>query len=368
MAQYELSIGSGEFWARAAQDIAVARRRVLIQAMTWEGDAAGLPVAQALSQSAAHDRRALVDDYSRHVLNDTFLSLSRDPALMAEAQTTWAMFDGLLATGVGVRVTNPIGRNPLNYPKRNHKKLLVMDDIAWIGGINFSDHNFAWHDMMLRVQDAALADWLVGQFDADWRGEPAFARSSFPGGITLLSLDGATNSAGFSAIMDVFDGANRSIEVVSAYPTEPFMGAFARAAARGVAVTIHTPRPNNKPIVRDYLLGFAPRHDITLRLLPDMTHVKAALVDDEVLLLGSTNFDFVSYRLNNDYAAIIRNRALVTDFERLLLEPARQAGLTPLPGEGDGWRAAKAAAMLGAAEALITPMAHHARIMEWRRP
>ena len=176
MPRFELHVGSAAFWSRAAQDISAARRRVLIQAMTFEGDAAGLAVAGVIQASAAVDRRILVDDYTRHVINDTFLDRSDDPALRAEAEATWAMFGSLRDDGVGVRVTNPMAGSWLRYPLRNHKKLLVMDEAAWIGGINFSDHNFAWADMMLRIEDAAVADWLAETFAADWMGSPQAAR------------------------------------------------------------------------------------------------------------------------------------------------------------------------------------------------
>ena len=47
-----------------------ARRRLLVQAMTFEGDAAGLAVAGAIAGSAAADRRVLVDSYSRFFIGD----------------------------------------------------------------------------------------------------------------------------------------------------------------------------------------------------------------------------------------------------------------------------------------------------------
>ena len=59
--RFELLVGSVAFWQRAGQDIAAARRRVLVQAMTFEGDAAGQSVARAVADSSAADRRVLVD-------------------------------------------------------------------------------------------------------------------------------------------------------------------------------------------------------------------------------------------------------------------------------------------------------------------
>jgi cardiolipin synthase len=366
--RYELLVGSGDFWARAEADIAQANRRVLVQAMTFEGDAAGLAVADAIGTSFASDRRVLVDDYSRHNLNDSFLAFSNDAALQAEAISTWDMFDRLVAQGAGVRVTNPVGRNPLRFPARNHKKLLVMDNVAWIGGINFSDHNYDWHDIMLRIEDPAVTEWLAQEFEADWIGKPAYRRAQFGDELGLLSLGGVGNQAAYREVLDLFARARGSIEMLSAYPTMPFTDEMARAAARGVKVTLHTPRPNNKPIVRDYLLGFAPKVGIELRLIDYMTHVKAALIDGEILLIGSSNFDFISYHLQNEFVALLRDRELIADVVARLLEPAREQGVQPRPEEMRGWAPRKAAVSLNFANALFSKLKHGRRVMEWKRP
>lgn len=368
MPRYELHIGSAEFWRRAAQDIAGARRRVLIQAMTFEADAAGQAVAEAIAGSAADDRRILVDDYTRHVINDTFLRSSRDPDLMAEAVATWAMFDTLQASGAQVRVTNPIAGNWLRYPLRNHKKLLVMDDVAWIGGINFSDHNFAWHDMMLRLEGADVADWLAGAFDVDWTGKPRSDRRNFGETFELLSLSGHDNARHFAPLLARLTEARETIEVISAYPTFPFTDALVTAARRGVAVTLYTPRPNNKPIVRDYLLARTRGTGIAVRLLPQMTHVKAALIDGEELIAGSSNFDFVSYRTSADYVATLRSPALITEAEARLFAPIRALAELVRPEDMPGWRGRRAALSLRIADAVIARLRHREHIAPWSSP
>ena len=361
----ELLVGSTAFWERCSADVRNAQQRVLIQAMTFEGDAAGLSVAEAIGHSLASDRRVLVDDYTRQVINDTFLALTRKPAIHAEARATSAMFDRLLRQGTGVRVTNPIGRNPLRYALRNHKKLLVIDDVAWLGGINFSDHNFAWHDMMVRVEHRWLANWLAGEFDRDWRGEGGSASAEI-GGATLLSMDGADNPAGFAPLIDAFAGACRSLEVVSAYPTFQFVDAMGRAAKAGAEVTLYTPRPNNKPIIRDYLLGVAEAAGIRIRLTPMMTHAKAALIDGEALVVGSSNFDFVSYRANAEYVAVLRDAALIAEFREHVLFPLQACSTTPLPADRSALRSFGARLGLKAADRAIAMLSHGPRIAEWK--
>ena len=368
MPNYELHVGSAAFWRRASADIAAARRRVLIQAMTFEGDAAGRPVAAAIATSGAVDRRVLVDDYTRHVINDTFVALSRDPLIHAEAAATGAMFEELQFAGVGVRVTNPIDGSPLRYPLRNHKKLVVADDAVWLGGINFSDHNFLWHDAMVRIEGKPVADWLGARFEADWLGEPNRAEVKFGDELAILSFDGSGNPAGFAELLTMLRTARHRVELISAYPTFPFVDALAEAAGGGAEVAVYTPRPNNKPIVRDYLLKAARRERIGIGLLPEMTHVKAALIDGRTLVMGSCNFDFVSHRVSAEYVVVIRAPEMLLAAEQSLFGPARALAIKAEGSEGPAWRGLRARAALRCADMLMGRLASGRRVAEWSPP
>ncbi|WP_296677209.1 phosphatidylserine/phosphatidylglycerophosphate/cardiolipin synthase family protein [Novosphingobium sp.] len=364
----ELLVGAAAFWDRAKADMAAASRRVLVQAMTFEADAAGRSVADAVLAASAADRRVLVDDYTRNVINDTMLPLPfRPAAVKQEAADTLAMFGDMAAQGVGVRITNPVLGHPLRYPLRNHKKLLVLDDAAYIGGINFSDHNFAWHDLMLRIQSPAMADWLAADFAADWAGRPMAAKAAF-GPIELISFDGdgARNAALFEPLLDLVRGAKRSVDMISAYPTMPFVAAFAQAARAGARATIYTSAASNKPVVRDYLIGVAGTAGVELRLTPDMTHAKALLIDGETLLLGSSNFNFASYRTSSDYVAVLRDPALIAAFERELLGPARENAMAAAELKIPAWRKLRGRLALEFADAALARLRHGpVRVIDW---
>lgn len=367
MAEFSLLVGADAFWREAARDIAASRRRVLVQAMTFEGDSVGQAVAATLIEAEASDRRVLVDDYTRHVINDRMLLTTRDPAIRAEAEATHRMFCRLMDEQVGVRITQPIEGWPLRYPCRNHKKLLVADDAAWIGGVNFSEHNFAWPDMMVRIGNPQVADWLASQFEADWQGRSEPAMREFAGGLTLLSLSGSGNPAGYAPVLDLFAGARRSLEVISPYPTFPFVEAMARAAARGAQVVLYTPRANNKPVVRDYVLRAARRRGIIVSLLPEMGHTKAALVDGETLVCGSTNFDFVSARTSAEFVATIRDGALIAAAEEHLFGPARNMAEPLHDADHRPWRALYASAALRIADSLIARLPRRPHTVPWPR-
>ena len=327
----QLLVGSDAFWTRAAGDMGRAQRRLFVQAMTFEGDSVGMRVAAAISASPAADRRVLVDSYTRLVVSDRLVCspsglLSGD--LRAEVRATKAMFKALSGAGVGVRWTNPLGACFWRYPARNHKKLIVADDVAYIGGINFSEHNFAWRDFMLRLEGEAAARFLADDFEATYRGAPRPSSRDF-GELRLHCLDGRANAVAFGEILRLIGEAQSSITVVSPYLTFPFTDALAGAARRGAEVRVLTPLANNKPIVRAYLLHAARKAGIAVHLLPRMTHEKGILIDGRCLVVGSSNFDFVSLAAEEELLAVTTERTLIEDFTGRILAPALAEALPP---------------------------------------
>lgn len=318
-----LCVGAPAFWARASGDIAAARRRVFVQAMTFEGDAAGLAVAEAIAASPAADRRVLVDGYTEVNLNDTALSRRalRHPALAAEKASTDAMFRRLAAQGVPVRVTNRVDRPPTNYPARDHRKLVLADDVAYIGGINFSDHNYLWPDLMLRIEGAGAAAFLAAGFEATFAGRPRAARAELDG-LILLTVDGRSNTEGFAPVFDLIAGARDQIDLVSPYVTEPFLSALGAARRRGVRVRLFTPLANNKPTVRNALFHVARRLHLQIVAGPVMSHLKGLLVDGAALVLGSSNLDFASLAAEAETLAIVRDQMVIADFQACVIAPA----------------------------------------------
>jgi cardiolipin synthase len=331
--RYELLVGSQKFWRRAEADLKAARRSILVQALTFEGDATGLDLAEVLKRSKAQDRRVLVDDFTRMVVNDSFVRSPRyltDPAFQAEVRATGRMFRALEDHSVRVRTTNPLRGNPLRYGLRNHKKLIVADDVAYIGGMNFSDHNFAWHDMMLRIEGREAVAFLAADFQSTWDGGARLKRQSF-GDLDLSCLDGRTNDAGFLPLFQAIAEARRQITVVSPYLSFPFIDHLGAAARRGIPVEVLTPLPNNKPLVRNYLLAACERAGLSVRLTSKMSHLKAILLDKELLALGSSNFDFPSYYSMEEFLALIRNPSLVASFQAEVLVSMRATAAAAPP-------------------------------------
>ena len=191
---------------------------------------------------------------------------------------------------------------------------------------------------MVRIADKGAADFLARDFEATWCGKARAGRHQGDG-FAIHALDGRSNREGFEPLLAAIGGARRSIQLVSPYVTFPFLDALGEAATRGVRVEIVTPVDNNKRALRDYLLAEAHRLGILVRLLPTMTHAKALLIDESLLVMGSSNFDFVSWLALEEYLLFSTDPALIASLRQDLIEPAFAEAEQQLPYVPSGPRA-----------------------------
>ena len=320
----ELLLGAETFWTRLREDLGQARRRAWLQTFTFEGDRAGTRLGRAIEGCAAADRRLLVDSYSllyhsdRIILGPAWL----DRAMRLEVSLTHRWVRRLRSGGVQVRFGNPIGPMLTGILRRNHKKLALFDErIAYVGGINFSDHNFAWHDMMLRIESEQLNHVLALDFLGSWAGCPNTWDVDIDG-LRVISVSGRGNRWAFKPLVDAIGAARSTIDVVSAYLSYPFTSYLAAAAARGVRVRVITPADNNKPNLSRHIIERGHRHKFEVfQYEGGMNHMKAMLIDSEHLVVGSSNFDFMGITLLEEHLVLTRKRDLVEAFRESVWEP-----------------------------------------------
>lgn len=335
----EILVDGPAFWRRLERDIARARTRVYVQTLSFEGDDAGLGLTRALLACAAPDVRLLVDSFSRFWHSDRFIYLPQNllrPSLRREVAATRGAVHQLRHAGVAVRFCNPVGRFLQRLPARDHRKVIVVDDVAYIGGINFSDHNFEWHDLMVRLPDAAIADGLAAEYEAAWEGRAATPHRRF-GGTEVFLVDGRCNPQTLEPLLERIRGARRSVDVISPYLTFPFCDALRIAAARGTHVRILSPATNNRGFLRRYMQWESRRSGFDLRLYTGpMSHLKAMLIDDEALILGSSNFDWLTHRHQGEILAVFTDPALIARFREQVLVPDFEHSRLP-DGEVNDW-------------------------------
>lgn len=322
----EILIGSGNFWDRLRADMLAAETKVHIQAMTFEGDSVGQAVFDALKASPATDKFLCVDNFSNVVISDDFIRGRRwllDAEFRDEVRITRQIFSDARPNNIGLFFTNPMGFLFHKYPHRNHKKLMLVDGhIAYVGGINFSEHNFEWHDIMLRIEDSELAAHLAFDYQQTISAKNQSRRDKI-GETDVFILDGYRSRGLYEELFEILRTAKKSIKVISPYITWPFLDVIGEQAKNGVDVRIISPQANNKKLLKYYLQYQQSQYPFSIFMYEKkMSHLKAILVDDEVLIMGSTNFDFASYFLEQEYCFVLRDKALVASFKEKVVEDA----------------------------------------------
>jgi cardiolipin synthase len=320
--------GSGEFMVELEFYSKSAANRFFVQVMTFEGDRAGKQLIELMIASPAHEKLLVVDHYSDVVVNDTLLHLPPgifNKSVWNEQEETQKLLNYAKENGIIVARTNPVGWFYARYPFRNHKKCIVIDDQIFTGGINFSDHNFAWHDMMIRLHSSDLAE--VASFDIRQNSKGIKTAGIFESDdLSVVYLNRYSESE-YGKIFSWIRQAKKSITVLSPYLSEPFLSVMKSISDR-VMINIVIPGQNNKGIFTEYLKRESRFGWFNLFEFPDvMSHLKAILIDDDHLIFGSSNFDFISYLFEEEIIVKTTSSQTIGEFKETILNPLLNSSL-----------------------------------------
>lgn len=228
------------------------------------------------------------------------------------------------------RVNFPQLANRINW--RNHRKLVVIDrETGYIGGMNIADRyvyggddGAPWRDTHFRIK-GDIVEALAYSFVVDWNFKNNAETMEFPKfkknrlknstGMQLIS-SGPTDSWDSLALCfhRAISGATRSIYIQSPYflPTDALQHALEAAALSKIDVRIMIPGHNDSK-----MLQYAANSYITQCLKvgikvyqynPGMLHAKAIIIDEDIVIAGSTNFDYRSFENNFECSLIIYDK------------------------------------------------------------
>jgi cardiolipin synthase len=237
---------------------------------------------------------------------------------------------------------------------RNHRKLLIVDGtLAFVGGINVGVENSerlsgpnSIHDVHFRVEgpvvrvvmDAFARDWNftteeVLDDDCWWpQLEPkgtVFARGVRSGpDADLYKIELILGAA--------LNLAQKRIRIVTPYflPDARLQFAIQEAVLRGVEVQIVLPAVSDQHVMdwamRGQLRFFRHVKASFFTSPPPFDHSKLCTVDGEWSLVGSSNWDTRSLRLNFEFDLEITDRALTARLDAMIDEKiARGKKISP---------------------------------------
>ncbi|MBD3728302.1 MAG: cardiolipin synthase [Sphingomonadales bacterium] len=292
-----------------------ARRQVRVLVYIFADDTVGRQVIAALA--AARKRGVTVQ-----VMFDAFGSRRwRRPVLAA-----------LRSAGIDARACylyNPLAGGTGRLDRRNHRKITVIDDeVAFMGSQNLVARDFrpgvVNHELVLRIE-GPLAAQLGAQFAADWigdgGGDPGWP--TVPGAVAgtmaaqlLPSGPGERDEAYTLLLSRLLQEARHEVLIVSPYTVldEGLQLAVATAAMRGVAVTLLVSAVVDQPLVnlaQEAGYGSLMAAGVTIRRFEQgLLHAKYVLVDRERVVLGTSNADIRSLRINAEISLVSEDRTL----------------------------------------------------------
>lgn len=319
----DVLVDATEFMQHFSAKALQAKHSLYVQAMTFEGDVAGKALIDIMKRSPAKDKRLCIDSYSKYVVNDQFVfgaTWFKPEAFRQELQAGEELLKEAAAAGVQVKFTNPMKWMPWRYPCRNHKKMVVIDEeTAYIGGINFSDHNFAWHDCMLVWDNAELGTALAEDFRCTWNGTNQSAVLDL-GQARLFLLNGAKSRQEYQRLFSLIGNAKKELIIFSPYISDPLLAYLRKHVSRQVEIQIIAPADNNKSIFKHYLHKEISNGYFRLfQYRKQMSHLKAILVDDDLLILGSSNYDFASYYFEQEVVVAVKDKEVIDAFRQKVL-------------------------------------------------
>jgi len=331
-----------ELYTDMLEHVRAAHTSVRLECYIFGNDGIGGEFAEALMERARAGVRVQL-----HL--DAFGSL---PFAMSE----WP--GQLREAGVELRWFNPwrITRL-LSLNRRNHRKLLVVDDEkAWLGGFNLHEESSrryhdvqCWRDTHLRM-DGRLASEAAEFFDRLWRGErrwqPATPDES---GTYLVSNQNLRQLHRFRRLLKLrMRNARRRIWLTTPYfmPDHATQKAMAEAARRGIDVRLLTPFKTDQRIAQwAARAAYAKLLEAGARIYeyrPRILHAKTAVIDDDWCTIGTANLNYRSFFVNYELNLISDCKALAMALAEIFeqdLEDSREVTERAWKRRGWTWRA-----------------------------
>lgn len=303
-----------ELYAAMLESIRGARRTVQMESYLFVNDEIGREFAAALAGRA---------------------QAGVDVRLHLDAAGAWGNGSALLGQhlrerGVEVKWFHRWSwRRPLRYNRRNHRKLLVVDDLlAYVGGFNIhleSSRRF-YGDTRWRDTHAAISGVLVLDaaklFDVVWHGHRHWMPTQNGNANLIPNHTGKCRHGIRCHYSDAFAGARKRINLTTPYfvPDLLMQQRLMNAARRGVDVRLLVPSQSDVPLVnwaaQAFYAALIAAGVRVYEYLPRMLHAKTIVIDGRWSVIGTANFDYRSFFLNYELILAVREAGFCAQLER----------------------------------------------------
>ena len=294
-------VENGSVFDALERDIQRARSSVNIVTYIWRGD--GEP-----SERIGRALLARRSGVACRIVIDPFGSLKFSRSLEARLRDSGCDIRRYLRTGALLA--------------HNHRKIQIVDGRwgitggfgiwkSWLGEGRTKEE---WRDTAVRVTGPAVTQ-MQRAFEQSWREcqGPPLPASDYPGleraGPSRAAFFASSPAPGKPTVAEVMThalvaAARRRLWIANSYfiPDKPLQQLLIRQARAGVDVRVIAPGPVHDvpPVRAAQRATYAGLLEAGVRIFeyqPSMMHAKTMVVDDRYLVIGSTNFDQMSFDL-----------------------------------------------------------------------
>jgi cardiolipin synthase len=321
------------FYEALRRDIEQAKTEVHLQTYIWRDDEVGREFLDLLLAAVKRGVkvRVLIDEIgSLRLRRDYF-----EPLIQAGGEFSWC---NMVAPG----------KRRFAFNLRNHRKLQVIDGgIAYVGGMNFGREYLGldstdgdWNDVQIRVgggvvpifQQLFAEDWFfAGAKDDLAHATPP--KDANDGKIFAQVLRGGPDEEDHPMLrinLALIAGARKRLWISTGYfvPGETIQTALQVAAASGIDVRLLVSEKSEHPLLvkagRSYYDALLRQGIRIFEYDKGIDHAKYMVIDDHWAVIGSSNLDERSMRLNFELSLLMlhkkTNRDLAILFEQILAQ------------------------------------------------
>ena len=325
--QFTLFTEGDELFAQMLRDIDIAQHTVSFEVYIFKDDRIGGQFIDALAAAAKRglDVRLRLDAFgSLGKISNKSLALFRQAGVKLQWHGRW---DWL---------------HPFTYGRRNHRKLLVIDeDVAYLGGFNIGDESSGtsvgpsrWRDTHLRV--TGLPARRAAELYRDFIGNRDCGQEVWSGDSLLLpNYDVGCRYRWRCILQHQLRRASQRIWVTTPYfvPDTATQRELRTAAERGVDVKLLVPGKSDVPIAQwaarlsyDSLLRVGVKiYEYEERVL----HAKTILIDTDWSSVGTSNLDYRSLFINDELNLITHSSRLNSNLAYIFSDDLVHARLVP---------------------------------------
>ena len=298
------------------EDIKKAEHHIHICYYIFRGDRLGKKIVAALEERAKNgvEVKVLYDAVGARTLKKSLFKKLEE-------------YGGQVHTSFGSRVH--LLNIRLNY--RNHRKIVVIDGkVGYTGGFNVGDDYLGlyedmgyWRDTHLKIEGSAVHQ-LQQRFIIDWNASKrdellAYESAYFPiipaqGNKEVQIISSGPDSEdeaikkGFIKMISL---AKNSVYIQTPYfiPDDALKETLEIALLSGIEVKIMIPNKPDHPFIYQATLSYAEElMNMGAEIYiynKGFLHAKTIVVDEELLSVGTANFDIRSFKLNFEVNAFV---------------------------------------------------------------